>query len=317
MSTVKTRVTIGEVRTFLREEYAEPIRALHPLRGGEYSRAFAFDTSEGKYVIRANNTARTFRKDVYAYRHFRSDAVPIPKIIKIGRLNERLFFSISERVAGKVVEDFNTKDLNELLPQLMRTLDAIHSTKISSQGKRSGDLNMRGVGMSDSWRSYILSIQNKTGQEKEFFEEVEEKIRTLVRYCPEKRSLVHGDYGFNNVLADGKKITGVIDWGEMKYGDFLFDIAWLDFWSRDVQYAEKFKVHYKKVGIAVENYEERIACYQLFLGLSSFVFFVNSGQKKAARWVKKHTESILSSTIKNKNASRHAHGYRTVTSILG
>ncbi len=36
---------------------------------------------------------------------------------------------------------------------------------------------------------------------------------------------MHGDFGSNNVLADGTVTTGVIDWGEAMFGDPRYDIA--------------------------------------------------------------------------------------------
>jgi aminoglycoside phosphotransferase (APT) family kinase protein len=36
---------------------------------------------------------------------------------------------------------------------------------------------------------------------------------------------VHGDFGSNNVLADGEHITGVVDWSEAMIGDPLYDVA--------------------------------------------------------------------------------------------
>ena len=47
----------------------------------------------------------------------------------------------------------------------------------------------------------------------------------LIEYCPEEHKLVHGDFGSNNVLTDGQKITGVLDWDCALYGDPLFDVA--------------------------------------------------------------------------------------------
>lgn len=294
MSTVKTQVKISEVKRFLQKEFGESITLLKPVGGGEYSCAFVFNAKDEKYIIRVNKTAKSYRKDRYAYNNFHSNTIPIPKIIRIGRFNKRLYFTISERAEGKLLDDFTIKELNKLLPQIVNVLDAIHSTKISGKNRKAGDLNTRGIGTFDSWKEYILAKRNRTGMEKEFFGEIEAKIASLIKYCPgEKQYLVHGDYGFNNVLSDGKKITGVIDWGESKYGDFLYDVAWLDFWSHNIKYAKKFKIHYQRVGTKIPNYEERIACYKLFLGLSSFNFFTNSGQKHNASWVKKHTESIL------------------------
>ncbi|WP_439897592.1 phosphotransferase, partial [Escherichia coli] len=52
----------------------------------------------------------------------------------------------------------------------------------------------------------------------------------LARHCPNVRALVHADFGSNNVLTDGHRITGVIDWSEAMYGDPLYDIANILFW---------------------------------------------------------------------------------------
>jgi hygromycin-B 4-O-kinase len=45
------------------------------------------------------------------------------------------------------------------------------------------------------------------------------------------RSLLHCDLINRNVLVDGDRITGVVDWGCSLYGDHLYDLAWFDFWS--------------------------------------------------------------------------------------
>ena len=46
----------------------------------------------------------------------------------------------------------------------------------------------------------------------------------LTEHCPEERKLVHGDFGSNNVLTDGKRLR--VYWtGIALYGDPLFDVA--------------------------------------------------------------------------------------------
>jgi hygromycin-B 4-O-kinase len=52
----------------------------------------------------------------------------------------------------------------------------------------------------------------------------------LTKHCPEKK-LTHGDFSSNNVLINGQKITGILDWDCALYGDLLFDMAGIFFWS--------------------------------------------------------------------------------------
>jgi aminoglycoside phosphotransferase (APT) family kinase protein len=62
---------------------------------------------------------------------------------------------------------------------------------------------------------------------------VEERIRTLVDLCPERRDLVHGDLLHGNVLVspDADRVEAVFSWKCSVRGDFLFDAAWCSFWA--------------------------------------------------------------------------------------
>lgn len=40
-------------------------------------------------------------------------------------------------------------------------------------------------------------------------------------------TLIHGDLGSAHLLAEGDRLTGVIDWGDVRIGDPALDFAWL------------------------------------------------------------------------------------------
>ena len=47
----------------------------------------------------------------------------------------------------------------------------------------------------------------------------------------QERHLIHSDLlNYNVLVADGR-ISAVIDWGCAMYGDFLYDLAWFEFWA--------------------------------------------------------------------------------------
>lgn len=60
--------------------------------------------------------------------------------------------------------------------------------------------------------------------------EIEKNASLLDVACP---SLLHGDLGSYNLLGDGSRITGLIDWELALYGDPMYDAANLFFWNED------------------------------------------------------------------------------------
>ncbi|QQG44616.1 MAG: phosphotransferase [Candidatus Roizmanbacteria bacterium] len=92
--------------------------------------------------------------------------------------------------------------------------------------------------------------------------------------------MANGDYCYNNLISDGKKITAVIDWGESRYGDFVLDLAWLDFWKSEVNYGDILKVGYKNKDKDFKNYEKRFRCYKIFIGITSIVIAAKHDDQK-------------------------------------
>lgn len=48
---------------------------------GEESQAFSFKCGSAEYVIRITPSIDGFQKDAYAYHHFYSEQVPIPRVM--------------------------------------------------------------------------------------------------------------------------------------------------------------------------------------------------------------------------------------------
>lgn len=62
-------------------------------------------------------------------------------------------------------------------------------------------------------------ISPKTKDEEDIFEKIAQDTQVS------HNGLIHLDFHPLNVLTDGEKITGVIDWVNASYGDYRFDIA--------------------------------------------------------------------------------------------
>lgn len=74
---------------------------------------------------------------------------------------------------------------------------------------------------------------------------------------------MHGDFGPHNLVSDGNVITGVLDWADMRLGDYLYDVAYLDYWTEDNFYAEAWCAYAAKQGRQEPDFDDRICCYKI------------------------------------------------------
>jgi hygromycin-B 4-O-kinase len=304
MSTHKTKIDQERILSFIEKYFNQSIIDLVFIEDGEGSQAFSFSIKNKKYIIRANTRDNAFKHDDYAYKNFQSTHVPIPKIIEIGKLDNKHYFALSEKVEGKKIDAFSEEEQVIIKPKLLKTLDTIHSTDISST-EGYGGWDSVGNGRYESWNLFLKSLKKwiepkdapslfeTTILEKEVWRKVYNEILGLIQYCPEDRYLVHGDYGFDNVFSDGENITGVIDWGEAKYGDFMYDCAWLSYWSKKHYFRDILKEYFTKRQLDIPHFDERMRCYELHIGLGALSFYANSHQDAKYHWNKKRLLSLL------------------------
>jgi|TARA_Y100000310_G_C20622058_1_gene783913 hygromycin-B 4-O-kinase len=290
MSTAKTKIDKEIIVEFVKNSFSKDAESFETIADGEMSQGFFFSANKKDFVIRVNKRLNGFEKDKYAYEHFYSKDMPIPKTILLGELNKNLYFSITERAKGRLLCDYNEKETHNSMPNIIKTLDAIHAVDISktkgfgsfdSQGKT--DFQSHTDALTKQIKMTLESFKKEADNkllEKDVIEYLLKKYKALFKYCPEIRYLVHGDFGSDNVTVNNNQITGVFDWELASYGDFLFDVAWLDFWRDNIDYKGIFLRHYQKKGVDTKNYEERILCYKLNFGIGSLMFYINSGQEK-------------------------------------
>ncbi len=74
------------------------------------------------------------------------------------------------------------------------------------------------------------------------------------------------------------RITAIFDWGSSLYGDFLYDIAYLNFWApwfpsrAGVDIPQEAQRHYKATGLQVPQFDERLRCYSVHIALDSLAY---------------------------------------------
>lgn len=311
MPAIKPALFDEQVLTLLQQHFSTPVEHLSLIHGGQIAQAYSFTSGGQDYVVRFNrdNMGANFPKEAFIARRVASPRITIPEIVHIGRFQE-LHYSITVKVPGRPLDQLPPADYAQLLPEVMRTLDAIHHIDVSNWPPHYGVFDNHGVGLSASWRSYLASIREEeedwdfmgkwhtlfdtTFLERDVFDSIYREMSRLLDSCPEERYLVHGSYGFSNVIAHEGKITGVLDWIDAKYGDFVYDIAWLNFWAPEAQHGELFRRYYARQGVAVPAYDERLRCYTCYIGMDALRFAAKSNQLEAYTWSRKRILEMMS-----------------------
>ncbi len=304
MPGIKPVLTDEQVVALLQQHFATPIEQLTTITSGQIAQTYSFIVEEQDYIIRFNkdNMGANFPKEAFIAARIASPRVPIPSIVRVGRF-EGLHYSITAKAPGQILDQLPPAEYARLLPEMIRTLDAIHHVDVRDWPPRYGVFDNNGVGLSATWRAYLSSVREEEEDwnffgkwhtmfdnkflERDVFDSIYGEMTKLLDYCPEERYLVHGGYGFSNVVAREGKIAAILDWIGAMYGDFVYDIAWLNFWSPEVNFGELFRQFYHRQGVSVPAYNERLRCYHCYISLDALRFFAKSNQPTAYQWARK------------------------------
>ena len=257
---------------------------------GEWSTAFFFRDRSFEGVVRFSRLQEDFQKDRFAA-SLGSSRLPIPEIIDIGQAFAG-FYAISVKAEGKPIDDLGQEEMLSTLPQLLDLLDALRLADVSATTGY-GTWGADGNAPHRSWRESLLDIVDDrpggrlSGWKRkleyspigiDYFCQAYEQLIALVEFCPEERHLIHADLLHFNLLIANGQISALIDWGCGKYGDFLYDLAWFSFWAPwfpsmsgldfRMEALRRFSDHH----VEVPNFEQRMRCYEIHIGLDSLVY---------------------------------------------
>lgn len=96
--------------------------------------------------------------------------------------------------------------------------------------------------------------------------------------CPDNRHLLHSALVHYNLLIADDEVSAVLDWGNSLYGDFLYELAQFTFWSPwhsampGIDFRELTLAHYTEIGLAMPDFTERLASYELHIALNSIAY---------------------------------------------
>jgi hygromycin-B 4-O-kinase len=113
-------------------------------------------------------------------------------------------------------------------------------------------------------------------------------MEDLIDLTPSRRELVHGGFGYGNVLLNDGRVTAVLDWQDARYGDHVFDLAYmLDWLDRRTQEAcvNVYKELLRKIGRSEARLEDRIKCYRYYIGVDGLRFAAKTKNERFYRAV--------------------------------
>jgi hypothetical protein len=217
----------------------------------------------GKYILKVceyEDNELDFEKETYFYNLFKGK-LPIPEIIvfdKTKKLHDR-YFSIYPMIQGvnlySIWHTLSNEERKEMVRQLANYLKVIGNTDYTEFS------NKFGIEPLTDWKEYILKKINKSLQEikerkllePEMIERIELFIQENSSCLNEKKiGLAYWDTHFDNVLTDGKAITGILDFErtEIVSIDFLLNTV-----KRMMDYPKKYMAEQWEKFAKPEDYE--------------------------------------------------------------
>ncbi len=297
MSTLKARFDENEAERLLTGLYPDA-QGLAALAGGEASRAFAFSSGDRLLVLRVNHHV-SYEHDAWASRIFADTKVPAPHVLLLGQDGPH-FWAVSEMASGAVMSNLAVGDIELVKANLVRTLIAIHETPITDSTGY-GHIDDAGNGAAASWREFLAgdgrygsfvdwetALSRAEPRQRSLVEESWAIAGTLLARCPEERVFNHGDFSLDNILSDRQRITGVVDWSNYLYGDPVWDVAWTDLWTPELEFALAYFQ-----AKPTQDGEVRLLCYQLLMAAQSLGFYIHTEQPEKGRWLASRLDGLL------------------------
>jgi hygromycin-B 4-O-kinase len=283
-----------EVEVVLSNYFGSKVTGVTPLNGGNLSAVFSFSVTDKEYVIKFSELAGSFETERFISSLLTSQGIPFPSCLEQGEYKS-FNYLISEKISGFILANCSPEQQRQLLPEVIQLLTRMNNVEVGNTHGY-GFINKDGNGIHHSWREHVIAInaEDQTGTfwdgwyslfktsclEKDVVDECYNRLLAYSTYNEPHRYFIHGDFHQFNILSDGKHITGIIDTNS-KYGDFLVDLATLDWHLMKLDVIQEYQNYQQQIGISIPNFKERIIGAKYYNGLIGLRFYAKMGWNDA------------------------------------
>src|SRR5512136_3412234 len=110
------------VLQFLQASFHRDAASVQWIGSGWFSHAFLFTVGEQAFIFRVNSYLQDLQKDAFAWQHFASARLPIPRVVLLGQFDETRHFCISERCLGRTLNYMDEAAVRKIIPRLFEAL---------------------------------------------------------------------------------------------------------------------------------------------------------------------------------------------------
>ena len=298
---MKTSYSFEQIVHFSGQTGEARAGTVQQIEEGSNSQAVMFENHDGvSLVMRVSSERGGFAMDEYAEKKFGA-TLPIPKVLRIGNFDGQSYYCISERIFGVLSNKLSEEEMQPALPGVRRTLANLFNANISASTGYGGPKLPSGNASHSSWKDFLsicmhdFSIYranaSNLGLDPDFADRFMAQFQNNLQFASEERRLLHGDPGFDNMFVKDGHVAGIVDWAFMKYGDWMLDFAFLEFWwpgrHGDLpSFAEEF-------GLDAANLSQRKALYWAIHALWTISWASKSNSREERSWLREHLERRL------------------------
>jgi aminoglycoside phosphotransferase (APT) family kinase protein len=208
-----------------------------------------------------SDTELTLEREARMYRAVEGSGVAVPRLLAVAEDAGAIALS---RVSGS--EDWSERVLDDLLAEIAK-LHRADPTAAQAAG-----FEPRALADLELWEGIAAA---KITTPSPYLEFAFDFLRRHFPGEPERIVICHGDVGPGNVLHDGERLTGLLDWEFSHLGDPIDDLAWITvrgaMFGVDVpDFGARVRAHYAAAA-EVELDPGRLAFWQAVIVLRNLV----------------------------------------------
>ena len=305
-------VQLDGARAFLIERFGIDGNDVEYVGEGAWSRCFGFTHNGAELVVRFGRHVEDFERDRLAAR-FASADLPIPQVIEIDEAFGA-WYCVSTRARGTPLEQLDAAEWTTTMPVGARDAGR------PAQGRYHRDLRLRALGRRrqgtarhpgrSSWRlsSRIAPTRGRTGGSGgcSIRPTATKRSCAATNRCSISPTHSRARAASSTTTCSiathwhaGGRVTSVFDWGCSMYGDFVYELATIVFWSPWYAAIEASDMtsraldHYGDMGLDVPNFDARLRCCALHIGLVHIAYNAFLGDLDTLRLTDRRMRAFL------------------------